>query len=204
MNRKYIVIIFVLALILGIYFFIPRKQDIKNYPPRNATIVAFGDSLVVGYGATQDRGFVSLLAEKLGKPIINLGVSGETSSDGLSRVQDVLDRSPGTVILLFGGNDYLKKVPKAETFQNLKNIISRLQSRGVMVVLLGVRGGILSDHYEDEYAKLAQETGAVYVSDVLDGLFAHKEYMSDEVHPNDAGYAIIADRVFRAIKGYIQ
>jgi lysophospholipase L1-like esterase len=73
-----------------------------------------------------------------------------------------------------------------------------------MVVLLGVRGGILSDHYEDEYAKLAQETGAVYVSDVLDGLFAHKEYMSDEVHPNDAGYAIIADRVFRAMKGYIQ
>jgi lysophospholipase L1-like esterase len=73
MNRKYIVIIFVLALILGIYFFIPRKQNIKNYPPRNATIVAFGDSLVVGYGATQDRGFVSLLAEKLGKPIIFMG-----------------------------------------------------------------------------------------------------------------------------------
>lgn len=178
----------------GIFIFWP-EATIKNYPSGGTTIVAFGDSLVEGFGATSGNDFVSVLSKQIGEPIINLGVSGNTTEMGLARVDEVLKQDPKIVILLLGGNDYLRRIPKERTRQNLATIIERIQAQGSMVVLLGVRGGILGDGFASMYEELSETYQTAYVPDVLDDLFGNNKYMSDGIHPNDAGYKMIADRV---------
>lgn len=176
------------------------KKEIVNYPPKNERIAALGDSLVFGTGATSGHDFISILSRKLGRPITNFGVPGDTTADGLARLDTVTATDPGTVIVLLGGNDYLKKIPNEQTFANLRAIIGTLQERGAVVVLLGVRGGVLRDNFLDQFDSLAEATGVIYVPDVLRGLVGDAQYMSDAVHPNDAGYAQIAERVFEVMQ----
>jgi len=179
---------------VGAYLLWPQAA-IKNYPPDGTTIVAFGDSLVEGVGATDGNDFVSVLSREIGEPIINLGISGNTTEQGLARIDDVLSQDPKIVILLLGGNDYLRRIPQTTTRQNLATMIERIQAEGAVVVLLGVRGGILRDNFDAMYEELADTYDTAYVSDVLDGLFGNNAYMADGIHPNDAGYALIAERV---------
>ncbi len=191
------------TLLAGVaWFFFGADTTITNHPPKNNIIVAFGDSLVFGTGATAGNDFVSLLAKDIGRPILNLGVPGDTTADGMRRLPQVLAEDPGMVILLLGGNDYLKKIPQEETFANLTHIIETLHAKGAVVVLLGVQGGILKDTYRDRFAALAEDTGAIYVPDVLRGLVGNMTYMSDAIHPNDAGYARIAERIAEVLREY--
>lgn len=189
-------------IILTLWFLLFRGYEITNVPPKNNTIVAFGDSLVSGIGSTHG-GFVSLLEQETKQTIINLGVPGNTSHDGLARLDEVRKLDPGIVIILFGGNDAIMKVPMSDTFSNLEEIIRPLQKDGAVTVLLGVRGGIISDPYDDAFAALARTTGSVYVPNVLSGIFGRGEYMADTIHPNDKGYSIIAKRVLDELKPLI-
>ncbi len=166
-----------------------------NYPPQNETIVAFGDSLVQGVGASKGKDLFSEVSRITQKRIINMGVSGNTTADGLARLDEVIDAKPGVVIVVLGGNDYLRQVPRAETFQNLRTIVARLQKAGAVVIVAGVRGGIVSDNFEEEYESLTEEYKTGYVSNILKGLIGRDAYMSDTIHPNDAGYALIAERI---------
>ena len=152
--------------------------------------------MVEGVGSTQGNDFVSLLSKKIGRPIINLGVSGNTTEDGLNRLNELDKYKPKVVILLLGGNDHLKKVPIDETFNNLGKIIENLQSRGAVVLLLGVKGNLFGDRFKSEFEKLSGKYKTAYVPNVLDGLFGNTKYMSDTIHPNDAGYSVIAGRVY--------
>lgn len=199
--NKYIWYVGAFFLVILISFFLYthffRSVDIKNYPSSGDAIVAFGDSLVFGQGASsQDNGFVALLSKRIGKPIINLGVPGNTTADALARIGELDRYKPKVVLVLLGGNDYLQKVPIETTFKNIEKIIQNLQARGAVVVLLGVRGGLLNDKFETEFEKISARYKTAYVSDVLSGLITNNEYMSDAVHPNDAGYQKIADRVY--------
>lgn len=204
MNKRIIIGISVLLLIFS-YFVFAREDKIKNYPSQGRDIVAFGDSLIYGVGASSsETNFISLLSKKINKSIINLGVSGNTTSQGLSRI-DELDRyNPKVVILLLGGNDYLQKVPIDTTFSNLEKIINSIQSRGSTVLLLGVRGGLITDKFEDRFEDLAEKTGSAYVPDVLDGLFGNSKFMSDSVHPNDLGYSKIYAKVYPELSKLIK
>ncbi len=195
--KKFLIILLAVVIIgFGIYYIFSGSDSIKNYPPHEGPIVAFGDSLVAGVGSTDRNDFVSILSGKIGEPIINLGVSGDTTRDGLARVGEAIDKHPRIVILLLGGNDYLKRIPREETFQNLRTLISRFHEDGAIVVLLGVRGGILIDHFDTDFENLAEETGATYVPNVLDGLFRNKSLMTDEIHPNNNGYKFIAEKIY--------
>jgi lysophospholipase L1-like esterase len=202
MNKSVYILVGILILVVGSYF-IFRSEKTTNYPPKEGSIVAFGDSLVAGYGSTKGNDFVSLLSKGLGEEIINLGVSGDTTAGGLARIDSALNREPKITILLLGGNDFLRKVPREETFSNLRTIISKLQERGSIVVLVGVRGGLLSDSADGYYEDLAEETGSAYVEDVLDGLFGDARYMSDSIHPNDAGYLKIAERLYPVLRNLL-
>lgn len=203
MKKEYLLIIITLSIAVIFYFWGNIYSPLKNYPPKNDTIVAFGDSLVEGRGSTPGNDFVSILSKKINKPIINLGVSGNTTGEGLARINEVIIQNPGTVIVLFGGNDYMRNISEDETFSNLREIITRLQSNGIFVVLLGIQGGLFSDPYKSRFGELANEMGVVYVPNVLDGLFGDTRYMAEAVHPNDAGYLKIADKVYNAIDNYV-
>ena len=195
---KKIIIVLLLGVIFGLalYYLSGENNTVKNYPTRDGPIVAFGDSLVRGVGSTSGNDFVSLLSGKIDEQIINLGVSGDTTRDGLGRLEEVISNRPRIVILLLGGNDYLKRIPREENFQKLRTLISKFQEDGAAVILLGVRGGLLVDHFDSDFENLAEETGTAYVPDVLDGLFRNKNLMSDEIHPNDKGYQLIAEKIY--------
>lgn len=186
----------------GILYF-SRSAPITNYPSKGTDIIALGDSLVAGTGATPGNDFVSLLSKEIGQPIINLGRPGDTTAEGLARVNDLDRYHPKVVLLLFGGNDYLRQVPVADTHKNLSTIIQNIQARGAIVLLLGIRGGILSDHFANEFENVHDTYHTAFVSNVLDGLFGNAVFMSDQVHPNDAGYAKIAERIYPVLSKLI-
>lgn len=186
------------------YFLFRSEQPITNYPSRGTDIVAYGDSLVLGVGATNGNDFVSLLSKKVGRPIINLGNSGDTTADGLARLNELDAYNLKVVVVLFGGNDYLRRVPEEQTFENLAKIIEHIQNRGAIVLLLGIRGGLFGDHFDSGFEKLRDTYHTAYVSNVLSGLLGNEKYMSDQIHPNDAGYARIAERVYPVLKKLVE
>ncbi len=181
------------------------QYPIVNFPPKGPIIVAFGDSLTEGVGATTPQnGYVGVLERRLGITVVNRGVSGNTTADALARIdRDITPLHPNIVIVLLGGNDYLKKIPQEETFANISQIIKKVQSQGAVVLLLGVRGGLLHDKFADDFKALAKETGSLYVPNVLDGIFGDSKLMSDEIHPNDAGYMKIADKIAPILDGIV-
>ena len=208
MSYRQIIIVFLLLFLGGLYWWwsSTRLAPVKNIPTKplnELTIVAVGDSLVEGYGATDTQDFVSLVSGKLGVPILNYGISGDTSANVLARIDSVLEEKPDITILLVGGNDALQKIPKDKTFANITTTINHLQASGSMVILIGVQGGLIGSSYQKEFDRVAKETESLYVPDILDGLIGNPKYMSDAIHPNNAGYAIIAEKVYRALNTYL-
>jgi len=194
---KKILFISGMIFLIGIvaYFIFEKKQKIKNIPPKNGTIIIFGDSLAEGYGSTQGNDLASLLSEDLGRPVLNYGKSGDTTRDALGRLSEAAEKDPGVVIIILGGNDVLKKISKGETFDNLRKITTFFQDNGAAVVLFGVRSGLIGDGRGDDYLAVAKKTGSYYVSDVLKDTFGDPKYMSDPIHPNDEGYKVIERRL---------
>lgn len=180
----------------GWWFFSARDVKVKNYPrEKSGPIILFGDSLAEGVGATEGNDLATQLGKLLGVPILNYGVSGDTTRDGLLRLESALAEDPRLVIILLGGNDFLRKIPREETFQNLEKIVSAFQAQGAIVMVLGVRSGLIGGGADEEFETLSERTGSAYVSDVLSGVFGKTDLMSDAVHPNDAGYGKIAERL---------
>lgn len=202
------ILFFVVAASVAVFLFwylSDRTYAVKNSSSSGETIIAFGDSLVEGVGSTDGMNFVALLSDRLNIPIINAGKSGDTTSTALARInEDVISKNPKIVLVLLGGNDFLKRVPKRDMLENLERIIGMVHERGAAVILLGVRGGLITDTFESDLQDLARETGSAYVPNVLDGLLGNAQYMDDPIHPNNAGYAIIAERVYPVLEGLLK
>lgn len=196
MLRNILLLILVIAIAGVVYVFVRRPPDIRNYPPKDGPIVAFGDSLIYGTGSTVQGGFVAMLSNLTKEPIENYGVPGDTTRQGLDRLNEVLRRNPRLAIVLLGGNDFLDHVDKATTFANLRKIVTDLQANGAVVIILGIRGGVINDPFADSFAALAKETRSAYVPNVLAGLLGEDKLMSDPIHPNDEGYKLIAKKVY--------
>ncbi len=197
-----LIVAFVVWQLIGMF---GGQYPIVNFPPKGTTIVALGDSLTEGVGASSpEKNYIGILNARLGINIINKGVAGNTTPDALLRLDsDVIALKPDIVIILLGGNDYLKKIPQHETFNNLEVLIKKIQSHGAVVLLLGVRGGLLHDKFSSDFEDLAHRTGSLFVPNVLDGIVGNAKLMSDEVHPNDAGYLKMADKIAPTLGGLV-
>ncbi len=180
-----------------------KKTDVLNLDSRGTTIVAFGDSLVQGVGSTSGNDFVSLLSGAIGRPIVNLGKSGDTTALALARIDTIFEHDPRIVIVLLGGNDFLRRIPMDTTFENLSIIVKAIQARGAAVLVLGVRGGLLYDSYRARFASFAKEHRTAFVPNVLDGLVGDVRLMSDSIHPNNVGHEMIANKVLPVLKGML-
>ncbi|HXK38234.1 MAG TPA: GDSL-type esterase/lipase family protein [Candidatus Paceibacterota bacterium] len=196
MQNRFIIIIIALLVFSGVtYALYPKTISIRNAPARGNKILAFGDSLTQGVGS-DTGGYVRMLSERIKLPIINKGISGDTTALALSRINDARAEKPDIVILFLGGNDALRRVSVDETFRNLKTIIKDFQSDGAVILLVGVQGGIIGDKYRSPFKSLAKEMGTAFDPDILNGIFGNAKLMSDDgIHPNDAGYTIITDRI---------
>ena len=199
--KRIIVLLLFIGAIVAAFVWFGGTQDYRNLPPTaDGPWIAFGDSLTEGYGASPGNDYPSLLGKRLGIDIQNLGKTGETSEDGLNRIDAVAALKPRVALICFGGNDALQGKPVSQTAANLAQIIDRLHGEGSFVVLIGIRSASLRDRNESHYKKLAAEKEVLYVPDMLKGLAFRPIYMSDAIHPNDAGYARFAERLDKALK----
>ncbi len=193
-----------LLAVAALWYVFVYTPPVTNHDSQGTDIIAIGDSLVSGTGSTYRSDVVTLTAKAVGQPIENLGRSGDTTADVLLRLKELDAYKPKVVIVLVGGNDYLRKVSDDEVFGNLAKIIEDIQGRGAMVLLVGIRGGVLTDPYAPRFKELSRHYKTAYVPNALDGLFGNKKYMSDQVHPNDAGYAILASRIAPVLQDLLQ
>lgn len=177
---------------------------ITNAQPQGVSIVAFGDSLTSGYQMNAGESYPEQLSVRIGRPILNRGVSGDATAEGLARLErDVLAESPRVVIVALGANDLLRRQPPEPAFANLRAIVDRIHAKGALVVLVGVDGRIYGD-WGPRYRALARETGCVYVPDMLDGVLGDPRLMYDQIHPNAQGYAKIAERLDSEVGEYLR
>jgi acyl-CoA thioesterase-1 len=186
------------------YWHWPRPAPIVNSHPTGTQIIALGDSLTQGVGASSGHDYVSVLAQKIGRPILNRGVAGDTTADALARLKrDVLAHDPQIVIVFLGGNDVLRAVPMEQTFANLGEIVRQIQARGALAVLVEVRPPTLGLKYGGQFKRLARQRGAVLVPNVFRSIFLDPTMKSDQIHFNDKGYAVVAERIYSAMKPYL-
>jgi lysophospholipase L1-like esterase len=182
-----------------------NRWKITNAYPQGVAIVAFGDSLTAGYQMGAGDSYPEQLSARLGRPILNRGLSGDSTAEGLARLErDVLGESPRIVIVGLGANDMLRRQPIDPAFANLRAMVDRIHARGALVVLLGVDGPRMYGDWDGRYRQLARETGCVFVPDLLDGVIGDPALMYDQVHPNAQGYAKIAERIDSEIGEYLR
>lgn len=181
--------------------------EIKNDPPSGTNIIALGDSLTKLPPGIGEKTYPEILSDMIGKPIINAGVSGNTTAQVMARLErDVLDRDPKIVLVLIGGNDFLKeRRPIDDIIGSIREIILQIQDKGAMVVLVGLEvptplGGVGGSKFRD----LAQETGAVYVPTVMKGILDNPGLRLDPIHPNTSGAKIMAERIEERAGEYLR
>jgi acyl-CoA thioesterase-1 len=178
-----------------------KFDSIRNLESAGQAVICFGDSLTEGVGAAAGEDYPSQLARRLDLPVINAGRRGDTTADALNRLpQDVLARNPRLVIVLLGGNDFLRQVPVPETRRNVRAIVERFQSEGAMVALAGMRLGLFTNEYGALFEESAAQLGAYYLPEITKGILANAKLRSDAFHPNAAGYSLLAERVAEGIK----
>lgn len=199
--KKILILLLILA---GVYFWWGReKPEIKNAGKTGVTIVAFGDSLTYGKGAARDQTYPAVLAELTGKNIVNLGLNGDTAAAAPRRLPQVLEHRPYMVLIEFGGNDFMRGVAFEKTLASLSQIVDAVQASGAVAVVVDTGGYYGMNKYTKAYKKLAREKGALFVPGILDGIFGKKALMSDQIHPNAAGYKMVAERVYKKIEDYL-
>jgi len=181
------------------------RREIKNLDSKGKNIICFGDSISFGYGVLPSQAYPKYLETLLGRKVINAGVDGDTTTEALKRIkEDVLSRDPYLVIIEFGGNDFLRKVPREITFKNLALMVDKVQAQGAIVAVTDISAGLLMREYRCPYKKIALDREAIFVPSIMKGIITNPKMKSDFFHPNEEGYKIIADRVYRAIKPYIK
>ncbi len=172
------------------------SDDASNLPALapDAVILAFGNSLTYGTGARDYQSYPAVLAERTGRQVVNAGVPGEETDRGLRRLTGLLDRhQPGLLILCHGGNDILRKRPTATTVANLRKMVSLARERSIPVVMIAVPNIGLFLSPADFYEEVADDMGVPIEDDILADVLGDNRYKSDHVHPNAAGYALIAE-----------
>jgi len=159
-------------------------------------IVAFGDSLTHGTGASADTAYPAVLSTLTGHTVINAGVPGNTTADGLARLPDVLaEYKPRLVLLCLGGNDMLRRVPETETENNLRLLVRTIRAAGAEVVLVGVPEPKLFGGAPAFYEKLAGELQVPLEQDVFVEVLKDNRLKSDPIHANAEGYRVVAERL---------
>lgn len=174
-------------------------------------LLAFGDSLVHGYGLPGPDNFPSQLEKELAAEgrsveVINAGNSGDTSAAGLARLDWTLAEIPDAAIVVLGANDALRGLDPAKTYENLDAILARFEEVGVPVLLAGMMaprnmGADYAEEFDAVYRRLAEEHEVIFYPFFLDGVATDPELnQPDGIHPNAAGVAEIVERILPRVE----
>lgn len=165
-------------------------------------ILAFGDSLTHGTGAEEGgQTYPAQLQQIIGRSVVNAGVPGETTAEGLQRLPEVLaTHQPRLLLLCLGGNDMLRRQDPAQTAANLRAMVRLAQEQGVAVVLIGVPQPGLFSGAPGFYADIAGEFRLPYEGEVFNEVLKNRDLKSDPIHANGKGYREVAERLADLLK----
>lgn len=199
MKKLLILVVIGMGLLYWIY---GGEKTVENFPNDNEVVVAFGDSLTEGYGASAGNSYPDVLAQKIDRPVVNLGLSGDTAANAPTRLNEVLAEEPYMVLIEFGANDYIRKQSHQAAVDAVAYIVDEVQAAGAIAVIVDT-GGPGMNEYTKAYKKLAKEKRALFVPGIMKGIFYRPSLKSDQIHPNDQGYARVAEKVYKVIKKYL-
>jgi len=173
----------------------------RNYLFGNSTIVAFGDSITYGFGASPEDSYPSVLSGLVGIDIVNEGLSGETISEGLERLGGVVEkRSPQLVLLCEGGNDMLQGRSEEAVERYLRKMVSFLTERNIDVVVIGIPSLSLLASVPKFYKRVASDFRVPYEGKIMRKVLSDSSLKSDYIHPNAEGYRMIAEALAKIIE----
>ncbi|MGQ0442656.1 MAG: arylesterase [Methylophilaceae bacterium] len=189
-------------LFLLILFFSACRAEKLAAIPSGSTVVVLGDSLSYGTGAAENEDYPTLLAASTGWNIVNAGVPGDTTEDGLARLADLLaEHQPTLLVIELGGNDFLRGVSVSQTIANLKTIITEAKSKNITVLLVAIPAfsplkaaiGGLSDH--PLYEEMAEEMQVLLIEDIFSDVLSKNSLKADHIHPNAKGYRVVEENM---------
>jgi lysophospholipase L1-like esterase len=196
---KYIMIVILVVLAL---LTLTEKETNSVKLIKNNTILALGDSLTYGFGANPSESYPALLSEMTGLRVINAGINGETSKEGLVRLPKLLeDPSIKLMILFFGGNDIMQRRSREELKQNLKTMIQLAKQKHIDVLLISVPNiGLFGLSPLSLYKEVAEEENIPLLSGMLADILSQPSLKNDQIHPNGSGYKKMAERIYETLK----
>lgn len=179
-------------------------------------MIFFGNSLTAGYQLDPNDAFPALIGERLDSlgydyKVLNAGLSGETSSGGLERVDWIIDKGVDVFVLELGANDGLRGIPTAETRENLKGILDKVRARNPMakLIIAGMQvppnmGPDYAEDFRSIFPELAEAYDAVLIPFLLEGVAGKPDLnLADGIHPTEEGYKIVTETVWDAVKQVI-
>ena len=192
---------------LGAQAFQPRRANADTRP----AIVCFGDSLTAGFGLDPGRSYPDLLQRELDRQgyryrVVNLGVSGDTTQDGLARLPMVLAEHPQIVVIEFGANDGLRGQPVSIAEKNQSRMIEAMQKAGARVVLAGITlppnyGPEYLNRFNAMYPELAKQYRLPLIPFLLADVAAKPNLMQrDGLHPNAEGTRLVVQNVLKVLE----
>jgi lysophospholipase L1-like esterase len=168
---------------------------------RSAVILAFGDSLTYGTGAEPSESYPAVLEQMIGRKVVNAGIPGEVTAQGLSRLPEVLQKErPALMIICHGGNDMLRKLNQQQAASNIRNMIRLAQEQKVAVVLIAVPAPDLSLSPPQMYREIAKDLAIPLEEKIIPAVMTDGSLRSDYIHPNAAGYRRIAEALVMLLK----
>jgi len=196
------VLVFLLLAIIAGDSQVACSDDVKL--PRlanNAVILAFGDSLTYGTGAEQTESYPVVLEQLIGRRVVNAGIPGEETGEGLSRLPQVLQKEkPALMIICHGGNDLLRLLNQQQAANNLRDMIRLAQKQGVAVVLITVPTPDMFLSPTHMYREIAKDLAVPLEDEIIFAVLADGSLRSDYIHPNAAGYRRIAEALATLLK----
>ena len=185
-----------------------QRPGVRDTRP---VILAFGDSLTAGYGVPRGSGYPEQLQRKLDGlgykyRLVNMGISGDTTSGGRARMKAALDVTPAIVILELGANDGLRGQPVTAMQANLEEMIAEFQKRGAKVILAGMTlprnyGNAYVKSFEEVFRSLAKKYNLPLIPFFLEGVAGNPKYTLDDfLHPNADGYVLVTDIVMKTLE----
>lgn len=188
-----------------------KSTESKPAPAARKNIVFYGNSITAAYQLSPEQGFTALIQQKidsLGLPYtcVNAGLSGETSADGVSRIEWVLRQPVDIFVLELGGNDALRGLPLAETKKNLQTIIDKVKEKhpGCTIVIAGMMAppnlGSYAKDFHKIFPALAKKNKAALIPFLLEGVGGEPSLnLPDGIHPNVEGHKILAETVWKTL-----
>lgn len=175
----------------------PRLKPLTD----DAVILAFGDSLTFGTGAKKEQAYPAQLQTLLSRTVINAGIPGEITLQGLRRLPVLLKQhEPDLIIICHGGNDILRRLNLQQTRNNIQRMIDISRTHGTEVILIGVPNFGIFLSSAAFYTELAELNHLPIEDSVLPEILKNSSWKSDQIHPNAAGYSLLAERLVQLLK----